>query len=231
MRRFLCGLPALARTRRSLAGIVGVAFLIAIGASSAGAASPVVPAVDLGTLGGTSSFALAMNASAQVVGQSDVTGDAEQHPFSWRQAGGMVDLGTLGGSYGQATGVNNNGQVVGVSNVAGNASEHAFLGRRRAGWSISALWAGRTVLLAGWIEPSTVINDSGQVVGGSATPGDAEVHAFLWTQADGMVDLGTLGGTRVTPSRSATQARWSALALSPETPSHMRSHGQRQVAS
>lgn len=39
------------------------------------------------------------------------------------------------------------------------------------------------------------IND-GRAVGWATTPGDAEVHAFLWTEAGGMMDLGTLGGDR-----------------------------------
>jgi len=39
------------------------------------------------------------------------------------------------------------------------------------------------------------VNASGQVVGYSATAGDAEAHAFSWTEQGGMVDLGTLGGT------------------------------------
>ena len=40
------------------------------------------------------------------------------------------------------------------------------------------------------------MNDSGQVVGARNTPGDTAEHAFSWTEAGGMVDLGTLGGTR-----------------------------------
>jgi probable HAF family extracellular repeat protein len=64
---------------------------------NAGARSSIV-AVDLGTLGGTDSAALAVNDAGQVVGESMPRGDATVHAFSWTQAAGMVDLGTLGGS-------------------------------------------------------------------------------------------------------------------------------------
>jgi probable HAF family extracellular repeat protein len=47
---------------------------------------------------------------------------------------------------------------------------------------------------------ANAVNDSGQVVGSSGTGdfvnGQLVSHAFLWTQADGMRDLGTLGGIR-----------------------------------
>ena len=45
---------------------------------------------------------------------------------------------------------------------------------------------------------ATAVSPSGQVVGYSYLPGNATTHAFSWTQAGGMVDLGTLGGSSST---------------------------------
>ena len=57
---------------------------------------------DLGTLGGTDSSAYAINASGQVVGCSDTTGNAQPTPFFTPIGGTMQDLGTLGGTYSSA---------------------------------------------------------------------------------------------------------------------------------
>ena len=81
--------------------------------------------VDLGTLGGTSSRAAAVNDHGQVVGVSNTAG-GEQHAFSWTKKGGMVDLGTLGGTESRAVDVNNRVQVVGSSRTADGAT-HAVL--------------------------------------------------------------------------------------------------------
>ena len=80
-----------------------------------------VTVTDLGTLGGSYSYASAVNDSGQVVGYSGTAGSFASHAFSWTQKGGMVDLGTLGGSdgYSSASAVNDSGQVVGSSSTAG----------------------------------------------------------------------------------------------------------------
>jgi probable HAF family extracellular repeat protein len=52
--------------------------------------------IDLGGLGGTFGTAPCANNRGQVIGQSNLPADKNQHAFLWEQ-GAMKDLGTLGG--------------------------------------------------------------------------------------------------------------------------------------
>src|SRR5581483_922120 len=81
--------------------------------------------VDLGTLGGTYSCAVAVTRRGQVVGWSTKGLDVRRHAFSWTQSGGMVDLGTLGGVDSEASAVSDSGQAVGWSDTA-DGDQHAF---------------------------------------------------------------------------------------------------------
>ena len=183
--------------------------------------------VDLGTLGGATSFAVAVSNAGSVAGYADTAGGST-HAFSWTAAGGMVDLGTLGGSSSAATAVNNNGVVVGHADTAGG-SYHAFrwapgdatltdlggLGGAYssaaavndggqvvgsatdgAGMQHAASWTGGGVIN---LEPSrysaaVAVNSGGQAAGYAYSDDFSSVHAFSWTGAAGVSDLGTLGG-------------------------------------
>jgi probable HAF family extracellular repeat protein len=80
---------------------------------------------DLGTLGGSASFATDINARGQIVGFSN-TASGVEHAFLWEK-GKMTDLGTLAGDLtSRAWGINKRGQIVGESNdTTGNP--HAVL--------------------------------------------------------------------------------------------------------
>ena len=181
--------------------------------------APLIPAIDLGNLGGTQSFATGINEAGQVIGYSSLVGSYENHAFSWTPAGGMVDLGTFGGVNSRPNAINDSGQVVGEAdpltgfpgrpfswtatggmvdispfgaadiNNSGQIVGGEFL-RTAAGGSVDLGTLGGTNGTS-----ANAINDSGQVVGSSWTSGNAAQHAFSWTAAGGMVDLGTLGGT------------------------------------
>jgi probable HAF family extracellular repeat protein len=157
--------------------------------STRAAVSPYL-AIDLGTLGGSSSYALALNQSGQVVGDSS-TASGQVHAFSWTKAGGMIDLGTFGGSRTVALAVNDEGQVVGYGYTPSGAS-------RAFSWTRAG---GLVDLGQGTAED---VNECGQVVGVSTASG--QNRAFSWTQGGGMVDLGTLGGTVGAGSFSAALA-------------------------
>jgi probable HAF family extracellular repeat protein len=127
---------------------------------------------DLGTLGGTSSYATAINASDQVVGYSDLAANAGTQAFVYGN-GSMHGLGTLGGAQSQAKAINDQGQIVGTSLAAGSATVHAFF---YFSGKMSDLGEGQ----------ADAINQSGQVVGSAAS------GAFL-TGAGGVgkTDLGS----------------------------------------
>jgi len=103
----------------------------------------------------------------------------------------VQDLGTLGGTRSEAYALNEQGQVVGYSTTATGA-RHAFL------WTPGVGMRDLGVLAEGLGSVARGINDRGDVVGQStlpipAIPRNPETHAFLWTPAGGLQDLGALG--------------------------------------
>lgn len=151
-------------------------------------ASPTYTFTDLGTLGGTYSWAYGINDSGEIVGVSYAAGNATWNAVVWNGTT-ITNLSTLSGGFSAAYAVNNAGQVAGISRPSNSAG----------GWQ-STLWNGSVGTdlgsLGGEISNeayANAINNSGQVVGGSHTAGNLAWHATLWTGAS-VIDLGTLGG-------------------------------------
>jgi probable HAF family extracellular repeat protein len=138
---------------------------------------------DLGTLGGSDSYALAVNRAGLVVGRSRTVSGA-YHPFLWD--GTMHNLGSLGGNDSYAYDINDAGVVVGFGRTASN-NWHAFV------WDGTVRDLGT---LGGGYSFAWAINDAGQIAGSALTASSGE-RAFLW---DGtMHNLGTLGGAYSSP--------------------------------
>jgi probable HAF family extracellular repeat protein len=139
---------------------------------------------DLGTLGGSASWASGINASGQVVGTARSASE-ENRAFIYSN-GVMTDLGSLsvhGGAF--ANGINDSGQVVGNSDHDGYGSEHAFV---YSNGKMSDL--GTLPGEFNFASSALGINSSGQVVGGSNDTNGFS-HAFLYSNGV-MTDLNNL---------------------------------------
>jgi probable HAF family extracellular repeat protein len=154
-------------------------------AEPAGATASAVTYVvrDLGTLGGRSSSANAINSAGLIVGWSNLPGSGPGHAFVWKN-GVMTDLGALAGGESAATAINDDGVIVGWSRVAS--------GDMRAVRWINGVKRNLGTL-GGRNSEARAINQFGVIVGWSETS-SGDRHAFVWRNGV-MTDLGTLGGT------------------------------------
>src|SRR5262245_1144631 len=197
-------------------------FVLVLLALPASALAATYSVTDLGTLGGPSVSAHAINASGWVVGEA-LTASLQNHAFLYRD-GAMIDLGVPGGMS-VARAVSASGQIAGsfydkkysafvttggkasdlgdlgvpysvtyALNGAGHAAGSSYTEGRR---EHAFLWDGQRMVdlgdLRGGYSTARGINASDRVVGFAYVPGGA-MHAFA-SSPSGLVDLGTLGGT------------------------------------
>lgn len=134
---------------------------------------------DIGTLVDWGwSHAEAINDNGQVVGYAQ-NSSSDVNAFLWQDAIGMQNLGNFGGYSSRAYDINNAGQIA-VSVHMPNLSEHAYL-----------LQIGNGLIDVGGATWGTelAVNNSTEVVGQGIYS-----HAFHWSTASGIQDIGTLGG-------------------------------------
>jgi probable HAF family extracellular repeat protein len=167
----------------------------------------------LPTLGGNNGFAAGANNLGLIVGWAentvhDPTCDPTStqvlqfKPVVWGPDDNDIQALPLIGTdtSGAATAINDQGQIVGISGICDQAvgrysAIHAVLWQNNKARDL-----GNLGVLA-WNTPMA-INELGVVVGfanvpGGGSAGNFNAHAFIWTAAAGMRDLGTLPGDAI----------------------------------
>lgn len=115
--------------------------------------------VDLGTLGGTSSGANAINNNGWVTGNSFEASNPNQQAFIYKGSGNLIKIPTLGGLWGRGSAINEAGVVVGVSETSGGL-DHPFVSINNVTRDLGVFNAGG----AYWGEAFGV-NNNNQIVG------------------------------------------------------------------
>lgn len=136
---------------------------------------------DLGSLGGvTGNVAGAINDVGQIVGNSDLPGDATTHAFLW-QNGVMSDLGTLpGDTYSFGLAINAQRTIVGYSCDA-SFNCRAFIWRNGTMKDLNNLVPAGSVYLNGAFD----INDEGDITGVATDLNTGILYAFVLSNEQG----------------------------------------------
>ena len=137
--------------------------------------------VDLGTLGGSFTGGMAINARGQVTGASTTPGDAATHAFLYNNHL-ITDLGTLGGSYSFANAINLFGQITGNANLAGDMAYHAYFYSNHVLTDLGTL--------GGTFSQGVAINDRDhiyappRIISAQARNGDTDARSRKWRDVD-----------------------------------------------
>lgn len=175
------------------------------------------PMRDLGTLGGPTGTANAINEAGEVVGYADTP--SSTHAYLWRR-GKMTDLGTLNGDcFSGAFGINTHTQVVGQSITCDFTGFRAFLWENGSMIDLNLFVPSGSNLTLTEVE---TINDRGEMFG-IGTLANGNDRAFLLIPCDenhpgiescdySMVEAGTVAPVqptaRATPRPTLPTSLW-----------------------
>lgn len=173
--------------------VMATVFGLALAASLGVVVPPAVATgsytiTEIPTLGGTESWAKAINSSGQVTGYARIA-SGPPRAFVWAQGSGIIGLGTLGGSGSFGSDINDAGQVVGSADLWTEVG-HAFLWAPGGPMVDLGTLAGSGSYVRSY---AYAIDNNGEVVGSSDSTGGS-FHAFRKPPSSAMEDLGTLPG-------------------------------------
>lgn len=176
--------------------ITATLLAITIGACCSNSANAQYQLIDMGTLGGTSSFGRALNDHRQVTGNAQTPASQPSprlNAFSWSSPGPMLNLGVLPGSnnFSRGYAINNSGVIVGESD---NNNSRAFR------WDPVNGMVG-LIRLAGDNDRGVAhgINDAGAIVGISSN--GVASRPTLWVNGIAQ-DLGSIDGANTSFGRA-----------------------------
>lgn len=148
--------------------------------------------------------ALAINASGQVTGQSQVGCDQGTHAFLYSPSTGIQDIGTLGGADGaQGNSINSSGQVTGLSYTSGDAAVHAFLYTSGPLVDLNSLLSSADAAQY-TLEDGVAINDAGQILVLAAENATGQQVTLLLTPAASVPNV--VGDTQAAATSALTGA-------------------------
>jgi probable HAF family extracellular repeat protein len=179
--------------------LLGIAISLTYAATVFAQPAPVFTITDLGTLGGSGSYAYAINNRGHVVGASH-TATGKLQPFLWTPEKGMVAINTLLLAA-SAIAINDNDQVVGLGDGGCPANDICPLGFVWTPDGGAIIFETVPNVIPYRITP-TGLNNSGVVSGyydilppPRPLPSTVVSRPFVWTAENGIVDLGVFPGS------------------------------------